>query len=407
MKYVTILGSTGSIGQASISVIQQHRDKFTVHTLVAKKNVMSMMKQCISVSPKYVCMICKDAAKILKNNLIAAGLHDIQVLSGMKEACNVVQSDNVDIIISAIVGIAGLLPTFSAIRAGKILLLANKETLVVSGPLFMKEAKKYHSNILPLDSEHNAIFQSLPVKCRENLGYELLSDHGISCLILTASGGAVFRILQEKKKNVFTITPKQACIHPNWSMGRKISVDSSTMMNKGLEYIEARYLFNAKSSEIKILLHPQSIVHSMIQYNDGSILAHLSPPNMQIPIAYALAYPERIKLSDELFKKLNINNVCYLNKLNFDQLDHTHYPCLQLAISASDSGQASTIILNAANEIAVEAFLNEIISFIEIPHIISRALDTISFKEPYDIEEILYIDKKTREIITHYITHNV
>lgn len=406
MQYLTILGSTGSVGQSTISVIQQHNDKFSVYALVANNNIALMIQQCLIVSPKYVCMVCKDAAEILKKKLVALGKHNIKVLSGTLNACTLAALDEIDIVISAIVGIAGLKPTFSALRAGKKILLANKETLVVSGKLFMKEANKYNSCILPVDSEHNAIFQNLPSTCQEKIGQLPLSEYGVSCILLTASGGV---FLKTPRNQLSRVTPKQACIHPNWSMGRKISVDSATMMNKGLEYIEARHLFNADSDEIEILLHPQSIVHAMVRYNDGSILMHLSPPDMKVPIAHALAYPNRIKLKnhDIPMTKFNMDNVFCLNKLYFDQLDSKDYPCLKLAIDASNSGQSASIILNAANEVAVEAFLNEMISFTAIPDLVERMLNTVSLNEPNSLEDILYIDRKTREIAIRYIIHDL
>lgn len=389
MQSLTILGSTGSIGKATLSVIQQHTDKFFVHALVAKNNVAVMTEQCIMMSPKYACMISEDAARMLKKNLITAGKCDIKVLSGIMHACELASTDDVDMVMSAIVGIAGLKPTFSALRAGKKILLANKETLVTCGKLFMREANQYHACVLPIDSEHNAIFQNLPVTCQKNLGNTSLSECGISRIVLTASGGIFFKMPPEQ---LTSITPEQACVHPNWSMGRKISVDSATMMNKGLEYIEARHLFNAKPSEIEILLHPQSIVHAMVYYADGNILAHLAPPDMRIPIAHAMTYPNRIGL-----KTSSNIDICHLNKLYFDQLDPHSYPCLQLAIDADNCSQSAVITLNAANEIAVESFLNKMIAFTEIPNVIRRVLDAININDPNDIEDILYIDQKARE----------
>ncbi|URJ32614.1 1-deoxy-D-xylulose-5-phosphate reductoisomerase [Blochmannia endosymbiont of Camponotus sp.] len=389
MQSLTILGSTGSIGKATLSVIQQHPDKFFVHALVAKNNVAVMTEQCVTMCPKYACMISEDAARILKKNLIAAGKYNIEVLSGVMHACELASTDDVDMVMSAIVGIAGLKPTFSALRSGKKILLANKETLVTCGQLFMKEAKRYRACILPIDSEHNAIFQNLPEICQKNLGNTSLSECGISRIVLTASGGIFFKTPQEQ---LTEITPEQACAHPNWAMGRKISVDSATMMNKGLEYIEARHLFNAKPSEIEILLHPQSIVHAMVYYSDGNILAHLAHPDMKIPIAYAMAYPNRIGL------KISSNiDIYYLNKLYFDQLDNHSYPCFQLAIDADNCSQSATIVLNAANEIAVEAFLHKMIAFTAIPDVIRRVLDAINLNDPNDIDDVLYIDQKARE----------
>lgn len=389
MQYLTILGSTGSIGRSTLSVIQQNLDKFSLHALIAYSNVSLMTQQCLKTNPKYACMIHKNSAKILKNNLISLGRVDIQVFSGMKHACELVALDEVDMIMSAIVGIAGLQPTFAALRAKKKILLANKEILVACGSLFMREIYQYKTQIIPVDSEHNAIFQSLPIKFQKNLGQAYFHEYNISKVILTASGGIFFKVPKEK---LSTITPEQACIHPNWSMGKKISVDSATMMNKGLEYIEARYLFNATSREIEILLHPQSIVHSMIYYHDGTVLMNLSIPDMKLPIAYAMAYPDRITLKNTA--TLNIND---FNKLRFDPLDVRDYPCLRLAIDVSNDHPSASVILNAANEVAVAYFLNRIISFDDIPSIIRCVLDKIDVINLNDIEDVLYIDRKARE----------
>lgn len=388
MQFLTILGSTGSIGKATLSVIQQNLNKFAVHALIAQSNVSAMTKQCLTMNPKYACMTHKGAAKILKNNLTEAGKNNIQVLSGMEHACELVKFDDVDMVMSAIAGIAGLKPTFSALRARKKVLLANKEILVSCGQLFMKEIIQYNVQIIPVDSEHNAIFQILPTAFQKNLGRAFLSDYGISRIVLTASGGAFINI---PRANLSMITPEQVCIHPNWSMGRKISVDSATMMNKGLEYIEARHLFNAAPNEIEILLHPQSIVHSMVHYEDGTILMNLSVPDMKIPISYAIAYPNRMKL--QTLSNIDLNS---FNALNLDRLDIRNYPCLKLAIDVSNDSQAAVITLNAANEIAVEAFLKKIISFVEIPDLIRNVLDEMNVDDPDDIEDVLYIDKKAR-----------
>lgn len=389
MQSLAILGSTGSVGQATLSVVKQHLNKFSVHSLIARNNVSIMTEQCLKMRPKYVCMTCKNAAKILKNNLIEAGRLDIQVLSGMKHACELVTLDDVDMVMSAIVGISGLKPTFSAVRAKKKILLANKEILVACGQLFMKAVHQYNTQLIPVDSEHNAIFQNLPIICQENLGQFFLSDHNVSKIVLTASGGAFLKTPREK---LSLITPEQACVHPNWSMGKKISVDSATMMNKGLEYIEARHLFNATPNEIEILLHPQSIVHSIVYYNDGTILTHLSIPDMKIPISYAMAYPDRINL-----KNLPNLDISCFNALRFDRLNVQDYPCLKLAIDVSNDSQVASIVLNATNEIAVESFLNRIISFDVISDVIRCVLDEINLNDPNDIEDVLYIDQKARE----------
>lgn len=389
MQSLVILGSTGSIGRATLSVIKQNSTKFSIHSLIAHSNVSIMTEQCLTVHPKYACMICENAAKNLKSNLTNAGQYNIQILSGMEHACELVAFDDVDMVMSAMVGIYGLRPTFAAIRARKKILLANKEILVSCGRLFMQEICKCDTQIIPVDSEHNAIFQGLPVTYQQNLGKVFLSDYGISRIVLTASGGA---FLKKSQTQFMKITPEEACIHPNWSMGKKISVDSATMMNKGLEYIEARHLFNAASNEIEILLHPQSIVHAMVHYYDGTVFTHCSIPDMRIPIAYAIGYPNRIQL-----KNLPDLDLYSFNTLDFIPLDVQKYPCLKLAIDVSNDSQSAAVALNAANEIAVEAFLNKKISFVKIYDVISKVLETVNLEDPYNIEDVLYIDQIVRE----------
>ncbi|UVK78987.1 MAG: 1-deoxy-D-xylulose 5-phosphate reductoisomerase [Sodalis sp. Ffu] len=396
MRHLTILGSTGSIGISTLAVIKQNPDKFTVSALVAGNNVALMTKQCMAFRPIYTCMASKNATQALKANLALLEAGDIKVLSGAQAACELAALEEVDTVMAAIVGTAGLLPTLAALRAGKRVLLANKEALVTCGRLFMNEARQHNAHLLPVDSEHNAIFQSLPEPLQRGLGYTSLTEHGVSRIILTGSGGP-FR--QIPLTELATMTPEQACAHPNWSMGRKISVDSATMMNKGLEYIEARWLFNASAEQMEMLLHPQSIIHSMVRYIDGSVLAQLGSPDMRTPIAYAMAYPERIETGVTPLDFLRFGT------LNFYQTDSERYPCLRLAIEASDLGQAATTALNAANEVAVAAFLRREINFTSIATVNRQVLEQLALTEPTSVEEVLAIDYQAREKAHLNINH--
>ncbi|WP_395479630.1 1-deoxy-D-xylulose-5-phosphate reductoisomerase [Candidatus Curculioniphilus buchneri] len=388
MRHLTILGSTGSIGCTTLTVVKNHSDQFTVHALVAGANVALMTEQCLTFRPHYACMANEVMARTLKNNLSSSG-QSTEVLSGIQAACELAALDEIDTVMAAIVGVAGLPATLSALRAGKRVLLANKEALVTCGRFFMYEARQNGAQLLPVDSEHNAIFQILPESFQRNLGHATFIEHGISRIILTGSGGPFRKISLAKLSE---ITPVQACSHPNWSMGHKISVDSATMMNKGLEYIEARWLFNATSEQIEILLHPQSVIHSMVRYIDGSILAHLGIPDMCIPITNAMAYPER------LFTNVMPLDFLHIGTLSFDQPDRKRYPCLQLAIDACKIGQAATTVLNAANEIAVEAFLHGEIRFTDIAIVNQWMLEKLCLNEPNSIEEVLSLDHEARNM---------
>lgn len=395
MRHLTILGSTGSIGTSTLAVVKQNLDRFAVRALVAGTNVALMTEQCLTFRPAYACMVDDAAARTLKVNLDAAG-QSTAVLSGIQAACELAALDEVDMVMAAIVGAAGLMPTLNALRAGKRVLLANKEALVTCGRLFMHEAHQHQAQLLPVDSEHNAIFQSLPEPLQRDLGYASLTDHGVSRIILTGSGGP-FR--QTSLSELAKITPDQACAHPRWSMGRKISVDSATMMNKGLEYIEARWLFNASAERMEVLLHPQSIIHSMVSYTDGSVLGQLGSPDMRIHIAHAMAYPERVPAG------VTPLDFLHLGTLSFEQPDSERYPCLQLAIDASQHGQAATITLNAANEIAVAAFLDGEIRFTDIASVNWRVLEQLRLTEPVSVEEVLSIDCQARAMARQSISY--
>ena len=387
MKNITILGSTGSIGCSTLTVIRQNPTLYKAYALVGGKNVVKMTQQCQEFKPKYVAMADQHAASELKANLINLNL-DIDVFSGDEAICDLAQLPEVDQVMAAIVGAAGLKPTLAAIKKGKCILLANKESLVTCGHLFMQAVKRYGAQLLPVDSEHNAIFQSLPASVQQDLGFANLADHGITKIVLTGSGGP-FRDFPIDK--LAFVTPEQAVVHPNWSMGKKISVDSATMMNKGLEYIEARWLFNASPEEMEIIVHPQSIIHSMVRYQDGSVIAELGVPDMCTPIAYSMSYPKRI---NSTVPALDFTKIA---SLTFNQPDFDRYPCLKLAIDASNQGQAATTALNAANEIAVAAFLENKIGFMDIAKQVSKVLEKLTFPEPTTIEDVFAIDLWARE----------
>ena len=386
MKQMTILGSTGSVGTSTLSVVRSNPDDFTVKALVAGRNVDVMAQQCLEFQPVYASMADEASARALRAILAEQGCRT-EVLSGQDAAIELAALDDVDQVMSAIVGAAGLLPTLAAVRAGKQVLLANKESLVTCGRIFMDAVRQSQSQLLPIDSEHNAIFQSLPEAVQKQLGFASLKEHGISRIILTGSGGP----FRELPLNKFSdVTPDQACAHPNWSMGRKISVDSATMMNKGLEYIEARWLFNASAAEMEVIIHPQSVIHSMVRYCDGSVLAQLGSPDMRTPIAHAMAYPQRVKTEVEAL------DFCKMGAMTFGAPDYARYPCLQLAIEASNTGQAATTALNAANEISVAAFLNGELRFTDIASLNREVMEQLVSAEPDSVEEVLHIDALAR-----------
>ncbi len=393
MKKVVILGSTGSIGKSTLSVIEKNADQYQVFALVGGKNVELMAAQCLLFQPQFAALDDENAAYELKNHLAQLNVKT-EVLAGQKAICELSAHPEVDMVMAAIVGAAGLLPTLSAVKAGKKVLLANKESLVTCGQIFIDEAKKSGAQLLPVDSEHNAIFQSLPVEAQHKVGFCPLSELGVSKIILTGSGGP-FRT--KPLEEFATITPAQAVAHPNWSMGRKISVDSATMMNKGLEYIEARWLFNASAEEMEIIIHPQSIIHSMVRYIDGSVIAQMGNPDMCTPIAHTMAYPNRIHAGVaplDFFK---------LKELTFIEPDFARYPNLKLAIDAFSEGQYATTAMNAANEIAVEAFLNEQIRFTDIVHINRTVVENIAPIAIREIADVLHIDKLARELAKQVI----
>ena len=378
---LTILGSTGSIGTSTLDVVARHPQKYKVRALTAYRQDELLFEQCLRFKPGYAVMLDEAAAARLSSRIKAAGL-DVEVLCGEQYLEQVAALPEVDAVMAAIVGAAGLRPSLAAARAGKKILLANKEALVMAGRIFMDAVRKNGATLLPIDSEHNAIFQALPRDYAGNM-----AASGVSKILLTASGGP-FRDMPVSALQ--QVTPEQACAHPNWVMGRKISVDSASMMNKGLEVIEAHWLFNAAADDIQVVVHPQSVIHSMVQYVDGSVLAQMGNPDMRTPIAYGLAYPERIAAGVEpldLFK---------VGQLDFVAPDFERFPCLALAYQALRTGGTAPAVLNAANEVAVEAFLNRKISFLDIPRLIADVLNAHSGEAVNTLEDVLMADKQAR-----------
>jgi len=388
MKGIAVLGATGTIGVNTLDVIRRHPDKYRIVALSANSQVDRLIEQCSEFKPDYAVMVNEDAAGQLEQKLKQTGLAT-KVLSGSESLEAVAQLDDVDIVMAAIVGSAGLKSSLAAAKAGKRILLANKESLVMSGKLFMDEVQEHGAELLPIDSEHNAIFQCMPINYSEGL-----DKVGINKILLTGSGGPFRELPLEQFAN---ITPAQAVAHPNWEMGKKISVDSATMMNKGLELIEACWLFNTDSSKVQIVLHPQSIVHSMVEYVDGSILAQLGQPDMRTPIAHALAWPERIESGVNSLDLINMGH------LDFTKPDMQRYPCLQLAQAAMQQGGTATTILNAANEIAVQAFLDNELNFLGISRTVEYTLEQITVDVASSIEVVVEVDRAAREVAHEYI----
>lgn len=396
MFHIIILGSTGSVGKIALSIVKRYPKNFKIIALVANSNIQLIYRQCIEFSPKYVMLNDIKSSEILRK-ILKDNHCSTEVLFGLDSLEKLSNISSVDYVISAITGIAGLIPTISFIRKGRKILLANKESLVSCGKIFFDEVKKYQSQILPIDSEINAIFQMLPKEFHTNLGFFDLTKIGIDEITLTGSGGPFLTTPISELKSV---TPKEACRHPNWSMGKKISVDSATMINKGFEYVETRYCFNIEFDQINILIHPQSIVHSMIHYVDGSIVAKLGIPDMTASIHYSMFYP--FQYNSKIYqKKLNLKKT---QSLTFIEPDYKRYPCLKLAMEVSRSEKQSVITaLNAINEVAVSAFLSGKIKFTDIFNVNDKILEKVNFQEPNNIEEIIYIDFESRNIAKRYI----
>lgn len=389
MQNITVLGSTGSIGTSTLDVVARHPDKYRITALTANRQVDLLFRQCVQFKPSYAVLLDEVAAAQLRAQLIDAGLKT-EVLCGVQALEQVCVLPEVDAVMAAIVGAAGLRPTLAAARAGKKILLANKETLVMAGNVFMDAVRASGSALLPIDSEHNAIFQALP------RGYNGdMAGNGVRRILLTASGGP-FR--NTPIKELQHVTPDQACAHPNWVMGRKISVDSASMMNKGLEVIEAHWLFNASADDIQVVIHPQSVIHSLVEYVDGSVIAQLGNPDMRTPIAYGLAYPERI---DSGVAALDLFKVA---TLSFDEPDFERFPCLALAYQALRAGGTAPAVLNAANEIAVAAFLDEQISFLSIPRVIESVLNALPVHLVTCLDDVLGADTDARRAAKQQIS---
>ncbi len=389
MKGICILGATGSIGVSTLDVVARHSSLYKVIALTANTNIDALYEQCLEHHPEVVVVVDEQKALIFEEKLKNTSIADIKVLSGAKALEHVATLDNVDSVMAAIVGAAGLLPSLAAAKAGKTVLLANKEALVMSGSIFMQAVADSGAQLLPIDSEHNAIFQCMPA------GYKSgMQAKQVRRILLTASGGP-FRTMPVEQ--LTDVTPAQAVAHPNWDMGRKISVDSATMMNKGLEMIEACILFDMKPSQIQVVIHPQSIIHSMVDYVDGTVLAQMGNPDMRIPIAYAMAWPERF---DSGVEPLNIFDV---GRMDFEEASLERFPCLRLAYQAIDAGGIMPTVLNAANEIAVEAFLNEQVRFTDIPVIIERCMEKFEAKAADTLEIILDADQQARLVSVQII----
>lgn len=380
-QVLTILGSTGSIGENTLDVVSRHPEKFRVFALAGHRQVDKLAAQCKQFRPEYAVVGDAGHAAELDKKLKQEGI-STQVLYGSQALIDIASADEVSGVMCAIVGAAGLPSAVAAAQKGKTIYLANKETLVVSGALFMETARQNGATVLPIDSEHNAIFQVLP---RDYTGR--LNEHGINSIILTASGGP---FLNTDLSTFDSITPEQAVKHPNWSMGRKISVDSASMMNKGLELIEAHWLFNCPPEKLEVVIHPQSVIHSMVRYRDGSVLAQLGNPDMRTPIAYCLGLPERI---DSGVGELDFGA---LSALTFQKPDFDRFPCLKLAYQAMNAGGAAPCVLNAANEVAVAAFLDKRIKFTDIAKVVAHCLAQDFSDGRHDIEGLLAQDAQTR-----------
>ncbi len=392
VQNVTILGSTGTIGLQTLDVMQRHAQQFKAFALAANANVDALYAQVMLHQPQYAVLLNEDAAQQLEAKLKNSG-SSTQVLAGAQALEFVSAHAEVDIVMAAIVGAAGLKPAMAAAQAGKRVTLANKETLVMSGSLFMQAVKQYGATLLPIDSEHNAIFQVMPVDKEGSL-----AEKGIKRILLTASGGPFRTFPREALENV---TVAQALNHPNWKMGPKITIDSATLMNKGLEVIEARWLFDATPEQIDVVVHPQSVIHSMVEYIDGSILAQMGNPDMRTPIAYALGYPNR------LTSGVSSLDLIKVGRLDFEPADMVRFPCLALAFDALKRGGTAPAILNAANEIAVAAFLAEQIGFMQIPALIENVLSNANICDVMQLDDVVQADTQARALATDWVASYV
>lgn len=390
-QQITVLGATGSIGLSTLDVIARHPERYQVFALSGFTRLSQLFALCVRHVPQFAVVPEVAAARGLQDDLRAAGL-PTRVLVGEEGLCQVASAPEVDAVMAAIVGAAGLRPTLAAVEAGKKILLANKEALVMSGALFMQAVRKSGSVLLPIDSEHNAIFQCMPADFARGL-----NSVGVRRILLTASGGP-FR--QTPMAELAHVSPEQACAHPNWSMGRKISVDSASMMNKGLELIEACWLFDAKPAQVEVVIHPQSVIHSLVDYVDGSVLAQLGNPDMRTPIANALAWPERI---DSGVPPLDLFAIA---RLDFEAPDESRFPCLRLARQAAEAGDSAPAMLNAANEVAVAAFLDGRVRYLEIASIIEEVLNLQPVVALNDLDAVFTADAKARVLAEQWLNRH-
>jgi len=387
MRTLTVLGATGSIGGSTLDVVARHPDRYRVFGLSGSQRVDELAELCVRFRPRYAAVVAPPAARRLRALLAQCGC-DTEVLEGLQGLVALAAHDDVDTVMAAIVGAAGLEPTLEAARRGKRVLLANKEALVMAGAVFVDACRAGAATVLPIDSEHNAVFQCLPAAAQEDM--RALPRGGVRRILLTASGGP-FR--GRTLEQMAAVMPDEACAHPNWSMGRKISVDSATMMNKGLELIEAHLLFGVPADRLEVVVHPQSVIHSMVEYQDGSVLAQLGNPDMRTPIAHALAYPERIDSG------VGALDLAAIGRLDFEAPDAVRFPCLRLAREALQAGGSAPCVLNAANEAAVAAFLEGRIRFTDIARVDERVLDTLGDRpSPSDVAGVLALDAEARSL---------
>lgn len=388
-QQVSVLGATGSIGSSTLDVIRQHPERYQVFALTAHSRIQALKDLCLEYRPRFAVVADAAQAQRLQADFRTADVPTV-VLSGAQGLCEVAAHPDVDAVMAAIVGAAGLESAMAAVTAGKKILLANKEALVMSGALFMRAVHEHGAQLLPIDSEHNAIFQCLPCNYAQGL-----APIGVRRILLTASGGPFRNSTYQELERV---TPAQACAHPNWSMGQKISVDSATMMNKGLELIEACWLFAARPEQVEVVIHPQSVIHSLVDYVDGSVLAQLGNPDMRTPIAHAMAWPERIASGVAPL------DLCALARMDFIAPDLQRFACLRLAIEAAQAGGSAPIVLNAANEIAVAAFLQERIAFTQIPQLIEEVLSAHQANSVQSLGEVMAVDEQARSAANQWLS---
>ena len=394
---ITILGATGSIGQSALDVIARHPERFIVHALSGNQQLEKLVDLTIQHQPKRVTVMTEDDRqsflRLLTHQAASSQKNKPEVLIGQTGLKEIASDNEVDTVIAAIVGSAGLASTYSAVCAGKRVLLANKEVLVMLGEVFMSAVEHHQAELLPIDSEHNAVFQSWPVQYRNRRDVNL-TQAGIQRIILTASGGP-FRCFGLEQLEM--VTPEEACAHPNWEMGKKISIDSATMMNKGLEVIEAHWLFNVPAQCIEVLIHPQSIIHSLVEYVDGSVLAQLGQPDMRTPIAHVLAYPDRVNSG------VTSLDLAKIGQLTFEEPDMKRFPCLKIVYDALSMGGSAPAILNAANEVAVASFLSKKITFLQINQVIEEVMNAVPVSRTDSLDQVLEVDLKTRETANQYV----